>query len=578
MTWKEYQSRRPNEGKVEAWIKDFPGCNWGVVTGSISGVIVLDVDGEAGARSLKECGDLPVTWETTTGRGVHLWFRHPGGDIPSAVGVRPGLDVRAEGGYVVGPESIHESGQFYAWKHAPWDTRLADAPSSVLDLVRTPSNSKLPVTTHPPNDSRIITEGSRNDSLYRIGRQMHAIGLGNDAIQAALNIHNQAVCRPPMDTKEVERIACQAATQPDRSDFVVNNSFLPPKGGGGKETNFAPMPVKILFAQEPDPTIWIWEFMLPRGRLVILSAYMKVGKTTFVYHLVEHIVKGKPFLGFTTTPTGVLILALEEHVQDVRCRLEELGVDAEDSIYVHCGPLNPGDATIQALGGYIKEYDIGLIVVDTLSHYWRIDDENNNAEVVKRCSPLLALAHQADCCVLLIHHDNKTGGTGGRSIRGGGALLALVDQALMLESHPKGGDRQRVLRTLGRFSESPKDLVIELQDGAYVNLGSLDDFNPLAYQRTLLTELNETPKCVDELVSVTGLSGKIVRKTLGELGESVEISGAGKKGDPYRYRQHSFPSQPLSIGEETNSTPKQAPKSDQAAPPDSPRQMMDGTT
>ena len=147
--WKEYQSRRPNEDEIEKWIQEFPGCNWGVVTGSISEVIVLDVDGKAGARSLKECGDLPLTWETITGRGTHQWFRHPGGDISSATGVRSGLDVRAEGGYVVVPPSLHESGKPYTWKHAPWDTPLADPPSSVLDLLRTSSTSQQPVTPHP---------------------------------------------------------------------------------------------------------------------------------------------------------------------------------------------------------------------------------------------------------------------------------------------------------------------------------------------------------------------------------------------------------------------------------------------
>ncbi len=298
--WKEYQSRRPNEDEIEKWIQEFPGCNWGVVTGGISGVIVLDVDGKAGARSLKECGDLPITWETTTGRGAHLWFRHPGEDIRSAVELMPGLDVRADGGYVVVPPSVHESGQPYVWEHAPWDTPIADAPSSVLELLRTPPTPRLQGTPHPKNDSRIITEGSRNDSFYRIGRQMHTNGLGPDAIKAALTIHNQDVCQPPLDQGEVERIARHAATQPDRPDFVANNSFPPPKGGIGKETNFAPMTLGELYAQEFEPRVWIWEHCLPAGSLVLLAAFMKVGKSVFLYQLLVAIAKGQPFLGYAT--------------------------------------------------------------------------------------------------------------------------------------------------------------------------------------------------------------------------------------------------------------------------------------
>jgi len=287
---------------------------------------------------------------------------------------------------------------------------------------------------------------------------------------------------------------------------------------------------------------------------------MKVGKSVFSYKLLVAIAQGKPFLGYATQKVPVLVLAVEEHLEDVRARLKLYeAIPGEDHIHIHPWRLTSGDATIGAIKTYIKEHDIGVLLLDTLSRYWNIRDENDNAEIIKKCSPFLDLARETNCCVLLNHHDNKAGGEDGRSIRGGGALFGLVDQALMLTKRQGGTDTQRVLKTLGRYSETPKELIIDLQGNDYLNLGSTDDFSSLAYQNTILTALGETPKRVDELVAATGLSEKVVRKTLAELGESVEISGTGKKGDPYRYRQNSFLSHPSPIGEETN-PPTQAPQ------------------
>lgn len=48
--------------------------------------------------------------------GRHLYLRHPGFEVPNRVGIRPGLDLRGDAGYVVAPPSIHPSGQPYRWR------------------------------------------------------------------------------------------------------------------------------------------------------------------------------------------------------------------------------------------------------------------------------------------------------------------------------------------------------------------------------------------------------------------------------------------------------------------------------
>jgi hypothetical protein len=118
--------------------------NIGIPTGSISGVWVLDIDGEDGEATLRDLqarhGALPTTCESTTGSGRHLWFRCSG-PIPSTTArVGIGIDTRGDGGYVLVPPSIHPNGRRYAWVRELGD-QLAAAPAWLVQIVRTKPRS-----------------------------------------------------------------------------------------------------------------------------------------------------------------------------------------------------------------------------------------------------------------------------------------------------------------------------------------------------------------------------------------------------------------------------------------------------
>jgi hypothetical protein len=115
-SWKD-ATRDP--AVIENWWAQWPDANIAVATGKVSGIVVLDIDGEKGEARLQELeaqfAPLLETVEVRTGRGRHLWFRYPKDvdHIPSSAG--DGLDVRADGGYVVVPPSVHASGRSYEW-------------------------------------------------------------------------------------------------------------------------------------------------------------------------------------------------------------------------------------------------------------------------------------------------------------------------------------------------------------------------------------------------------------------------------------------------------------------------------
>jgi hypothetical protein len=134
--WQEFERTAPEPRDLTSWWQRWPDANIGVVTGSASGVVVIDVDprngGDAVLAALEaEWGALPDTSTTRTGGGgTHLWFAvAPGEDLPSAVLGR-GLELKADGSVVVVPPSTHASGARYAWRtaRAPWELEPAPLP------------------------------------------------------------------------------------------------------------------------------------------------------------------------------------------------------------------------------------------------------------------------------------------------------------------------------------------------------------------------------------------------------------------------------------------------------------------
>src|SRR5262249_12553200 len=112
---------------------ELPAANIGVATGKPSGIFVVDVDGvdaEAELRKLEaQHGALPPTIEVITARGRHVYFKMPAAPIRNSAGkLGPGLDIRATGGYVLAPPSIHPTGRRYEWS-VDCASAIADAPT-----------------------------------------------------------------------------------------------------------------------------------------------------------------------------------------------------------------------------------------------------------------------------------------------------------------------------------------------------------------------------------------------------------------------------------------------------------------
>lgn len=125
--------------------------NLAIATGKESGFIVLDVDnknagaGDDSIAKLQEfLGFLPPTRCFSTGNGYHLLFKNPDGGLKSSTRSfgddYPGVDVRADGGYIAAPPSRHYSGRYYI-DDAP-NVPIAEIGALYIDLLRAKREKK----------------------------------------------------------------------------------------------------------------------------------------------------------------------------------------------------------------------------------------------------------------------------------------------------------------------------------------------------------------------------------------------------------------------------------------------------
>ncbi len=113
--WQEFQKRKPTKAEILEWFEHREN-NIGIVTGSISGITVLDCDSTEAEALARKMG-LPTTLTVKTGRGRHFYFKYePGTRNFQKRDDLPGIDLRSDGGYVVAPPSVHPNGSTYEFE------------------------------------------------------------------------------------------------------------------------------------------------------------------------------------------------------------------------------------------------------------------------------------------------------------------------------------------------------------------------------------------------------------------------------------------------------------------------------
>ena len=211
VAWKEFQTKPATAEQIEDWAQELQPWGWGIVTGGVSGLVVVDGDGELGRATVESFATPTVL---TPSGGCHVYVEHPGEKTKNSVRFsdeRPGLDVRGDGGYVVA------FAPGYKWTNAfdpaAWDTLPEDVRETILKGKRKATTRKKKSST--PR----IEEGQRNVSLFDHLRSVRRKkGADLAALMEAAERFN-AKCDPPLDEDEVLRtVRSVAEYEPEEED------------------------------------------------------------------------------------------------------------------------------------------------------------------------------------------------------------------------------------------------------------------------------------------------------------------------------------------------------------------------
>lgn len=208
-------------------------------------LVVLDVDTRNGgdkslSKLIMEHGEFPDTPNVQTGGGGrHYYFEAPGGALRKDLGEDyPGLDIKAKGGYVVAPPSVHPDGPRYEWRIPPDECDPAPMPAWLVSLARARRRS--------PKIPEQIAEGKRNETLARLAGKFVNAGMSEGELRAALHTANEERCNPPLPEFEVDRLVNSAMKwerHPDRRPAEDDSPppEEPPPNAGRSETSVAVM-------------------------------------------------------------------------------------------------------------------------------------------------------------------------------------------------------------------------------------------------------------------------------------------------------------------------------------------------
>ncbi|PWI56060.1 bifunctional DNA primase/polymerase [Sulfoacidibacillus thermotolerans] len=142
--WRE--AATSDSEQIAAWLSQYPFANWGLATGVGSGVVAIDIDprhnGDESLIKLEsDLGiDLSETVTSLTGGGGQHYLFATCESYANTTRFRglDGIDVRADGGYIVIPPSLHHSGRRYEWDvaHDPADMVPAPLPISLAAALK----------------------------------------------------------------------------------------------------------------------------------------------------------------------------------------------------------------------------------------------------------------------------------------------------------------------------------------------------------------------------------------------------------------------------------------------------------
>lgn len=225
--WQKHE--HTTEQQVKKWFDKNQYLNIGMPLGRNSGIVGIDVDGHDNMDVLQDIckGDLPDTWEYTTGNGYRIMYQLPPGleTKKYVVELEEGeIALLCDGQQTVLPPSNHPKGVAYTWTmgHSPEDIPISTAPEWLIERIiaedkkqeleeKQQSEPPDPVedgnSVTPDDWKKDIKQGGRNNHLTRLAGSLIARGtIPKEEVLMFLKSWNEEHCEPPLPDHEIEKM------------------------------------------------------------------------------------------------------------------------------------------------------------------------------------------------------------------------------------------------------------------------------------------------------------------------------------------------------------------------------------
>ena len=468
--WPDKATTDPEQ--IRSWWARWPNANIGV---HCKDHIVIDVDvknGKPGLQSLKALDlDLnTLTVRTPTG-GLHVYYSGP--NVKNSVGaLGPGLDIRSDHGYVLGPGSETDGGSYKPHGNYP----IIVAPDALTDRLGSISvkadNPRLAGALVSADLDRAISylvaappaiEGEGGDQqTFKTAAVLKDLGVSEYEAWELMADHWNPRCQPPWDEDELQRKVQNAyrygSLPPgvDTPEFQFQGNHIPPPVRPGRQWFY---PEDALDLDQS----WLFHKLLPATGVAVLVGPSGSGKTFVIAELGRCLGTGKAFFGVEPEARGgMAVLFAGTEGSGFAHRLAALkepdGALPITFTYVsglaQRGALDALLADLQAQKTYMQErYGVPLrvVVLETLSASGLIENENDNAQAAQAIANLNTISRALGILFIITHHPPKHG----EGTRGADAIPSNTDYVLEINRSKKASVRE-ITVTKARAAEERK--------------------------------------------------------------------------------------------------------------------------
>ena len=487
--WKEFQTRLPTIEEIEDWWTHYPEDPIALITGELSGVVVVDCDNEEAFHAAFDCG-MKSPFRAKTKRGHHLYFRHPrdgirrgpragvnsrGSDFPRI----NGLDFRGDGSYALVPPSKNytwdipegfslDPDEFPVWED--WKPKLkselagGDFSFSDLDLsdvvamnpeefisewdrtaryVREtyPTTMKIPTGVGNGRNERVMKYVSEQILEGNFGAELRVRGYAfmTEFFEEHLSENEFEATVKSMEESE-------RRNHPDRfndkGEYIHKRRLEEQKAeenGEGRQRRLILMNDAEALIEKSDAKTYLIEPWLAPASITQVYGYSGHGKSLFVQNAMASLASGRKYFGCfeITKPSKVLYLDFEMGMSTIARRLVEMRQvhgDTQDRLQIWTPFIDNHEMNLRTkeglteLQGWVDYIKPDVIVVDTIRTAYPGLMENSSDEWAK-VNQLAVKLRNSGYAVILVHHSNKPSETGvGREAGSTNQLTVLETQ------------------------------------------------------------------------------------------------------------------------------------------------------